>query len=177
LSTATATTTSGYERTYPGHPGQVRKIRAAVAGHLAGCPAADDAIMIASEIASNAIVHSASKGQFLTVRVGTCPGYVRIECQDLGGPWHREPRDDRPHGLDIVEALAGPGNWGTRTTSDGDRIVWARLALPPARDLPPPARTPPCSPPGGTPSPAAGRPARHPHDMPAPRDSRQGGSL
>jgi hypothetical protein len=27
-------------------------------------------------------------------------------------------------------ALAGPDNWGTETTSDGDRIVWARLDLP-----------------------------------------------
>ena len=36
--------------------------------------------------------------------------------------------DDRPHGLDIIEALAGPGNWGTETTGDGGRIAWAQLA-------------------------------------------------
>jgi hypothetical protein len=86
--------------------------------------------LIASEIVSNAIVHSASKGEFLTIRVCVCPGHVQIECRDLGGPWHREPQDDRPHGLNIVEALTGPDNWGTKTTSDGDRIVWARLVLP-----------------------------------------------
>lgn len=131
MSTATATAASYYERTYHGHPDQVRNARAAVAGHLAGCPVADDAILIVSEIASNAIVHSASKGKFFTVRVEACPGCVRIECQDLGGPWHSKPGDDRPHGLNIVEALAGPGNWGTKTTSDGHRIVWARLGLPP----------------------------------------------
>ena len=130
MSTVAATATSYYERAYPGHPDQVRKVRAAVAGHLTGCPVADDAILIASEIASNAIMHSASNGQFLTIRVSTCPRHVQIECQDLGGPWNRKPAADRQHGLNIVEALTGPGNWGTKTTSDGDRIVWARLALP-----------------------------------------------
>jgi hypothetical protein len=57
-------------------------------------------------------------------------GYIWVECEDLGGPWRSKPPDDRPHGLNIVEALAGPHNWGTETTSDGDRIVWARLNLP-----------------------------------------------
>jgi hypothetical protein len=46
------------------------------------------------------------------------------------------PDDDRPHGLDIIEALVGPGNWGTETTSDGDRVVWVRLDLPPAQATP-----------------------------------------
>jgi hypothetical protein len=45
-------------------------------------------------------------------------------------PWHPRQPGDRPHGLDIITALAGPGNWGTETTTDGDRIVWARLELP-----------------------------------------------
>jgi hypothetical protein len=35
--------------------------------------------------------------------------------------------DDRPHGLAIAEALTGPEGRGVETTSDGDRIVWARL--------------------------------------------------
>jgi len=67
-------------------------------------------------------------------RIGGCGRGWRDVCgQDMGGPW-RESRDDgRPHGLDIVHALAGPGNWGTETTSDGDRIVWARLHLPTER--------------------------------------------
>ena len=38
------------------------------------------------------------------------------------------PRDDsRPHGFDVVDAIAGPQNWGL----DGDtrgRTAWARLA-------------------------------------------------
>lgn len=42
--------------TYPGRADQVRHVRRAVAQHLAGCPAADDAVLIASELASNAIL-------------------------------------------------------------------------------------------------------------------------
>jgi hypothetical protein len=77
------------------------------------------------------VIHSASAGAFFTIRAETYPSYVSIECQDRGGPWHCRPSDTRPHGLDLIEALAGPDNWGTETTSDGDRIVWTRLDLPP----------------------------------------------
>jgi anti-sigma regulatory factor (Ser/Thr protein kinase) len=87
---------------------------------------------IASELAANAVLHSVSAGEFFTVRCQARPGHVWIEVEDLGGPWQPGPPGDRPHGLDIVHALAGPGNWGTRTTSEGDRIVWARLQLPEA---------------------------------------------
>ncbi len=135
MTTATATA-SHYTGTYHGRPDQVRKVRAAVAAHLAGGPAADDAVLIVSEIVSNAIVHSDSAGEFFTIRVEARPDHVRIECEDLGGEWHRKPDDDRPHGLDIIEALAGPDNWGTETTSDGDRVVWVRLDLPPGQQNP-----------------------------------------
>lgn len=129
MTTATATA-SYYAGTYHGRPDQVRRVRAAVAGHLAGCPVADDAILIVSEIVSNAVVHSESAGEFFTVRIEAYPDYVWIECEDLGGAWHCKPEDDRPHGLDIIQALAGADNWGVETTDDGDRVVWARLDLP-----------------------------------------------
>jgi len=47
--------------------------------------------------------------------------------EDAGGPWRDGPRDDgRPHGFDVVDAIAGAGNWGI----DGDdrgRVAWARF--------------------------------------------------
>ena len=145
--TTTAATVSYYSGTYHGRPDQVRRVRAAVAGHLAGYPAADDALLIVSEVASNAIRHSNSKDEFFTVRVQAYPDYLWIECEDLGGEWHPRPGDDRPHGLDIIQALTGPGNWGIETTSDGDRVVWARLDLPSAKQphVPDPARPPDAS--------------------------------
>ena len=119
-----------YQRTFHGRPDQVGQVRRDLARHLAGCPAADDAVLIASELAANSVMHSASGGEFFTVRCETHPGYVWIEVEDLGGPWQLAQPDGRPHGLDIIGALAGPDNWGADTTSDGDRIVWVRLDLP-----------------------------------------------
>ena|ERR1035437_1329282 len=123
---ATATRFTG---TYPGRPDQVQDARRAVARHLAGCPAQDDAMLIVSELASNAIVHSASRGEFFTIRAELHADYVWVEAEDLGGPWRCRRHNDRPHGLDVVEALTGPDNWGTDSTSDGGRVVWARLDL------------------------------------------------
>jgi serine/threonine-protein kinase RsbW len=119
-----------YEGIYPGRADQLHHIRHAAARHLIGCPAADDAILILSELAANAILHSASRDQFFTIRAEVFPGYTWVEAEDLGGPWRRRHSDDRPHGLEVVEALTGPDGWGVETTTGGGRVVWARLDLP-----------------------------------------------
>lgn len=130
MSRAAAEAATRYQHTFDGRANQVAQVRRQIAAHLGGCPGAQDAVLIASELAANAVLHSASAGEFFTVRCQARHGYVWIEVQDLGGPWQPSPPGDRPHGLDIIDALTGPANWGTRTTSDGDRIVWARLHLP-----------------------------------------------
>jgi hypothetical protein len=135
-----------YQRTFHGRADQVSQVRADITAHLGDCPAVSDAILVTSELATNAVVHSASSGEFFTVRCENHAGYVWVEVEDLGGPWHPGWPGDRPHGLDIVAALTGPDNWGTEITSDGNRIVWARLDLPPGEGrstgwgLPPGAR-------------------------------------
>jgi anti-sigma regulatory factor (Ser/Thr protein kinase) len=131
MNTAAAQAATWYQRTFHGRADQVARVRREIAAHLEGCPAADDAVLIVSELAGNSVTHSASAGEFFTVRCEAHPDYLWIECEDLGDQWHCKPKDDRPHGLDIIEALAGPDNWGTETTSDGDRVVWVRLCLPP----------------------------------------------
>ncbi len=115
--------------TYPGRADQVRHVRRAVARHLAGCPIADDAVLIASELAANAILHSRSRTEHFTVRAELHPDHVRVEAEDLGGPLRRRQPDGRPHGLDVVRALTGPDGWGVETTADGGRVLWARLDL------------------------------------------------
>jgi len=130
MSRAAAEATTWYQRTFHGRVDQVSQVRREIARHLGDCPAADDAVLIASELAANSVVHSASGGEFFTVRCEAYPDYVWIEVEDLAAPWQLRQPDGRPHGLDIITALAGPDNWGTETTSDGNRIVWARLDLP-----------------------------------------------
>ena len=141
MSSAAAEAATWYQHTFHGRADQVGRVRRDIARHLAGCPAADDAVLITSELAANSVMHSASAGEFFTVRCDVHPGYLWIEVEDLGGPWQLAQPDDRPHGLDIIGALAGPDNWGTDTTSDGDRIVWARLDLPQI-PMPGPGRMP-----------------------------------
>jgi hypothetical protein len=121
-----------YQRTFHGRPDQISQVRADITRHLGDCSVAADTVLIASELGTNAVVHSASSGEFFTVRCERHAGYVWVEVEDLGGLWHPGWPGDRPHGLDIVAALTGPDNWGTETASDGNRIVWARLDLPPA---------------------------------------------
>jgi hypothetical protein len=79
--------------------------------------------------ARHAVLHSGSRGQSFTVRAEIHRGYLRIEVEDLGGPWNPRPRDTgRPHGLDVIDALIGPDNWGVDGNQAG-RVVWCRLEL------------------------------------------------
>ena len=129
--TAEPAAATRHTATYPGRADQVHHVRHAISGYLAGCPAAADAVLIASELAANAILHSRSRTEHFIVRAELHPDYVRVEAEDLGGPWRRRQPDGdgRPHGLDVVRALTGPDGWGVETTTDGGRVVWARLDL------------------------------------------------
>ena len=126
--TAAAAGTRSHTGTYPAVPRQVGVVRAALAGWLGGCPRADEAILVASEFATNSVLHSASRhGGAFTVRAEVRQEYLRIEVEDGGGPWRDGPRDGgRPHGFDVVTAIAGAGNWGIDGDAHG-RIAWARL--------------------------------------------------
>jgi len=126
--TAAAAGTRRHTGPYPAEPRQVGLARAELAGWLGGGPQAGEAALVASEFTTNSVLHSASRhGGVLTLRAEVHPDCLRIEVEDAGGPWRDGLRDDgRPHGFDVVTAIAGAGNWGV----DGDdcgRIAWARL--------------------------------------------------
>ena len=124
---ALALRTSGV--TYPGSIEHVGTVRADLRALLHDCPAADDVILCASELAANAARHSDSSlpGGTFTVRAAVHPGRrdIRIEVEDNGGPWITAPDDPTGHhGLDILRALAK--EWGI----NGDhtaRTTWARF--------------------------------------------------
>jgi anti-sigma regulatory factor (Ser/Thr protein kinase) len=126
--TAAAAGTRRHIGTYPAEPRQVGIARSALAGWLSGGPRADEAILVASEFATNSVLYSSSRhGGAFTVRAEVRQECLQIEVEDGGGPWRDGPRDNgRPHGFDVVAAIAGAGNWGI----DGDdrgRVAWARF--------------------------------------------------
>jgi anti-sigma regulatory factor (Ser/Thr protein kinase) len=116
-----------YTGTFRGRAEEVSQVRREIAGYLGGCPVADDIVLIASELAANAILHTRSRGSTFNVRCLATPGQARIEVEDLGGPWRPRNTGDRPHGLDLIEAITGPDGWGTRPAGTAGRTVWARL--------------------------------------------------
>jgi anti-sigma regulatory factor (Ser/Thr protein kinase) len=126
--TAAAAGIRRHTGTYPAESVQVRVARAALAGWLEGWRRVDEAVLIASEFATNAVLHSASRhGGSFTLRAEVGQDRVRIEVEDAGGPWRDGPNDDgRPHGFDVVAALAGAGNWGIDGDAGG-RVAWAWL--------------------------------------------------
>jgi anti-sigma regulatory factor (Ser/Thr protein kinase) len=129
-------------RVFPGEPGQVRRVRAFVACALAGCPAREALLTCVSELAANAIAHTASgAGGVFTVEVARpAPGVARICVTDAGGPrepairYLAEPDDldslaEGGRGLALVAACSS--RWGYRDADEGaGRIVWAEATWP-----------------------------------------------
>lgn len=117
-----------YQGTFGGRAEEAARLRREITSYLGECPVTTDIVLIAHELAANAIVHSRSRGASFAVRCELSPGAARIEVEDMGGPWRPRKPDDRPHGLDIVRALSGDGGWGTRAADTGGRLTWARLS-------------------------------------------------
>lgn len=120
-------------RVFPGRPGQVAHARYFVRRALAAHGPAGDAALLTSELATNAIQHTAS-GQGGTFEIVICrrPAAVRIAVIDAGSP--SIPTLTSPdclnasgRGLALVEALAR--QWGHQG-NQRSRIVWFDLDLP-----------------------------------------------
>jgi len=115
-----------YAGTFHGEPGQVGRVRDGLRAYLDDCPRADDAVLIASELSANAVLHSASRGESFTVQAEVLRDGILIEVEDLGGPWLRRSQEDGHRGLAIVTALSS--GWGIET-SGGCRVTWARVSF------------------------------------------------
>ena len=92
----------------------------------------DDAVLVASELVTNAVRHSlCAEDEFLTVRISR-DGRFRIAVLDPGASGQSAEIADRPIelgglGLKVVEQLAA--TWGTERRSHGYQ-VWAELEVP-----------------------------------------------
>ena len=73
------------------------------------------------------VIATTTKPDIFTVRAELHPDHVRVEAEDLGGPWHRRQPDGRPHGLDVVRSPHRPGWLGHR---DHHRRRPGRLGAP-----------------------------------------------
>lgn len=114
----------------PGTCDQVRQARLFVRRTLDDCPVAEDAELLVSELATNAIAHTASGrgGKFL-VTVYRDRMRVRVEVMDSGSdqapvPRPREDGTETGYGLGLVEAIAA--RWGHRG-GPRKRVVWFEL--------------------------------------------------
>lgn len=128
-------------RVFPGRPEQVAQARRFVARVLDNCPVVDDALLCASELASNAIRHTRTgrSGKFQVLvwrgRASAC-----VAVLDDGSDTTPAPAPGLPgrlaesgHGLLTVQALAAW--WGHHTYRDGSTrgtAVWFRLDWKPA---------------------------------------------
>jgi serine/threonine-protein kinase RsbW len=121
---------TNFEQSYRGTADQVRRVRADLALVATGCPVADAVVLLASELATNAILHSNSghPDRTFTVRAMLRPDeYAWVEVVDRGGSWTDDEYDDEHgRGLSIVAAIAGDENWGING-NEASRVVWFRL--------------------------------------------------
>lgn len=121
-------------QTYPGLPSMVPAVRAFVRGLLVTSPRADDAELVVSELAGNAIRHTPSgRGGTFSVQVSMRPGWVRLAVSDSGtGRWTRPDASpdevaEYGRGLGIVDACAD--KVGQDITVAG-QTMWAEFAWP-----------------------------------------------
>jgi anti-sigma regulatory factor (Ser/Thr protein kinase) len=100
-------------RVFGSTPDQVRAVRQFVRDHLTGHPAASDAVVVASELATNSIMHSTSGrsgGQFLVHAAVTGHRQAGLIVTDQGGPfrpgWQARGRQvESGRGLAVVRSL------------------------------------------------------------------------
>jgi anti-sigma regulatory factor (Ser/Thr protein kinase) len=123
-------------RVFPGSGDQVGRARQFVGQVLGGCPAADDAVLLTSELVTNAITHTASgRDGKIVVTVYRADTRVRVEVRDDGSDQVPVLRpyglaEESGCGLGLVELMAHC--WGYRGGRRG-RIVWFMLEWKPGQ--------------------------------------------
>jgi serine/threonine-protein kinase RsbW len=120
---------TSWRREFPGDPRQLAVMRRWLASLLPACPARDDLAVVATELGSNAILHTASQGGQFAVEVTRYQGAVRVAVTDVGaadGPRIiDDPLGEHGRGLRAVRGLSA------RTGVSGGpagRRVWADIA-------------------------------------------------
>ena len=120
-------------RSFPGEPSQVSQARSWIAGLLPACGPLDDLLVVASELATNAVAHTRSgqPGGLFTIDVTWTPGTARVVVGDQGStevpasaaaPADQVACQESGRGLLLVDALSA--SWGIAGDADA-RWLWA----------------------------------------------------
>jgi anti-sigma regulatory factor (Ser/Thr protein kinase) len=94
-----------------------------------------DAMLLISELATNACLYSASGdlGGAFTVRIERFGGHLRVEIEDQGSAWDGDLSSAKPpHGLYLLQALSD--SCGTYPGTQG-WVTWYTLVTPPGAAL------------------------------------------
>ncbi|HUY48850.1 MAG TPA: ATP-binding protein [Streptosporangiaceae bacterium] len=119
-----------WRRVFPGEERQLGELRQWLASLLPACPARDDVASVATELAANAVLHTASgRGGRFAVELDWRGPVVRVTVADCGAPGEPrlidDPAAEHGRGLVVVRGLS------VRTGVCGDhrgRLVWADVA-------------------------------------------------
>jgi anti-sigma regulatory factor (Ser/Thr protein kinase) len=118
--------------TYPATAIHVSHARRSLTRALNGYPAAHDAALCLSELATNACMHSQSRqpGGHFTVRAAIHGGQLRAEVHDDGGPWTQPVRShDGQHGRGLLILAQLADDWGRTGDSATGWTVWFTMPL------------------------------------------------
>ena len=120
-------TAPGYASTFPGRADQLSQVRRDITAYLHNCPAADDLILIADELAANAILHTQSRGATFTVRCQLSPAPPGSRSKTSAAPGGPATPATGPTGWTSSPPSPARTQWGTQPAGTGGRTVWARL--------------------------------------------------
>jgi anti-sigma regulatory factor (Ser/Thr protein kinase) len=117
-------------RIFPGEERQLGLMRQWLRSLLPECPARDDLLSIATELGSNAVLHTRSgQGGWFGVEINCGPQVLRVTVTDRGGPNIPQvidvPDCEHGRGMRVVQALSAS------TGQSGDhngRQIWAEIA-------------------------------------------------
>lgn len=132
---STAVMTRPRRRVFPGRPAQVAHARRFVTQMLEGCPITDEAVLCVSELASNALAHTASgKGGVFEVIVCRGETSALVAVYDDGSDTPPAARgldatSENGRGLGVVALIAS--RWAHFGGRSG-RVVWFEMCWDPA---------------------------------------------
>jgi anti-sigma regulatory factor (Ser/Thr protein kinase) len=122
--------TTALRSKFPGTAEHVGRVRQWLRVNMGACPVVEDVVLLASELVTNALKHSASgRGGSFAVAVHHRSADLRVEVTDQGGRWAPSNASDGLHGRGLVIVGTVARAWGI-TGDDSGRTAWFELDCP-----------------------------------------------